>query len=84
MNRTQIYLPKRHIDKLRNEAKRRQISVSGVIRSILDEKLDKRPVSAEQNFFGGLLGLAERMNRIGKKAPRDLASNVDKYLYGGK
>lgn len=83
MNRTQIYLPKKHMDILRKEAQKKKTTVSGVIRDILTEKLEQKKMP-RRNFFEGLLELAERMNKIGKKAPRDLASNLDKYLYGGK
>ena len=84
MNRTQIYLPKRQIQTLRQEAQKRRTTVSGVIRGILDEKLEKNTASRKKNFFDGLLELAEKTSQMGKKAPRDLATNMDTYLYGGK
>ena len=84
MNRTQIYLPQRQIEILRSEAHKRRTTLSGTIRAILDEKLEKKSANRGRNFFEGLLALAQRVNKTGKKAPRDLASNMDKYLYGGK
>lgn len=83
MQRTQIYLPKNQIDSLRKEAHRRKTAVSEVIREILAEKLEKRRLPAETSRER-LIDAAKRINRLGLKAPRDLALNLDAYLYGRK
>lgn len=77
MNRTQIYLPKTQIETLRKIAQKRKVSISEVIRSLIREKLEKVQVKKE-----GLLAAARRINRLGIKGPKNLATNLDKYLYG--
>ena len=79
MNRTQIYLPKAQIETLRQIAQKKRVSMSEVIRSLIKERLERPPVKKE-----GLLNFAKRVNKYGIKAPRDLATNFDKYLYGKK
>jgi len=83
MNRTQIYLPKTQTDALRNLARKQRMSVSEVIRMILREKLAhmRRPMGTRRPET--LIEAAERINKLdGKRAPRDLASRLDEYLYG--
>lgn len=81
MTRTQIYLPKTQIDVLRKLARRKNLSMSEVIRSIIRERfqegLTSLPTKSET-----LLIAARRINKLGKKGPKDLAANLDKYLYG--
>ena len=79
MNRTQIYLTKTQIETLRQIAQKRNTSISEVIRSLIRERFKKVPVKKE-----GLLSAARRINKFGIKGPRDLATNLDKYLYGRK
>jgi len=79
MNRTQIYLTKTQIEALRQIAQKRNTSISEVIRSLIRERFKKVPVKKE-----GLLSAARRINKFGIKGPRDLATNLDKYLYGRK
>jgi predicted DNA-binding ribbon-helix-helix protein len=79
MNRTQIYLTKTQIETLRQIAQKRKVSISEIIRSLIREKLEKTPIKKE-----GLLSVAKRINKIGIKGPKDLATRLDKYLYGGK
>lgn len=83
MNRTQIYLPKTQADALHNLARKQRISVSEVIRMIVREKLAKPRRFAGTRRPETLIEAAERINKIaGKRAPRDLASRLDTYLYG--
>lgn len=83
MNRTQIYLPKTQTDALRALAHKRRISLSEAIRTILREKLPgQRPVRVAHSET--LLEAAKRISKLGEKGPRDLASKMDHYLYGGK
>ncbi len=80
MTRTQIYLQKKQIELLKRRAQARHVSMSEMIRSILDAELDDRgslPVRHE-----GLLAAAKRINPHGARAPKDLARHLDRYLYG--
>lgn len=84
MNRTQIYLPRKQIEVLRREAARKHTTVSGVIRGVLEERFEPARNAKRERPHETLLEFARRVNLGGKRAPRDLAKNLDKYLYGGK
>lgn len=80
MQRTQIYLPKTQTEELKRIAQRKRISTSEVIRAILKEKIEE--LSFAKKISGeNLLAAAKRINQQGQKAPKDLATNLDKYLY---
>lgn len=81
MNRTQIYLPQKQIKLLRKEAQKERTTTSEIIRRILREKIEKAPALIQRK---SLFDAATRINAKGIRGPRDLASNVDTYLYGGK
>ena len=83
MNRTQIYLPKRHIETLRREARRRNTTMSEILRRVLDASLDSAPAVAEKRREK-LLSAAKRIGKLGQRGPKDLASRLDAYLYGGR
>lgn len=84
MNRTQIYLPKTQLDALRREALRERITVSHVVRRIVADRLGAtlRPIGKKKTET--LVNFAKRIAKIGRKGPRDLASNADEYLYGAR
>jgi hypothetical protein len=84
MNRTQIYLPKTQIEALRKIARRKHSSVSDVVRVFIKERVEKRQYVSDFSPRESLLDAAKRINKLGKKGPKDLASNLDAYLYGGK
>lgn len=91
MIRTQIYLQENQIDKLKEIAYQQKISVSEIIRRTLDEKLTEKSKKGKEikkkkyrNAGEWLLSQARMAERRGWKGPKDLASNVDKYLYGRK
>ena len=78
MQRTQIYLPKSQLDSLRSMALRRSTTVSHLMRAIVDEKLHARPQAKHHET---LVEAARRINKLGKPGPKDLAINMDYYLY---
>ena len=83
MSRTQIYLEKSQLDALRKEAARRQATVSEIIRAIIRERFAAQKRTAHQaRKHETLLEAAERIGKLAEKGPRDLAKNMDKYLYG--
>lgn len=83
MQRTQIYLPKSQLERLRGATQKRNTTVSAVIRAFLERQF-QRAAPAVPVKYESLIEAARRINRYGKKAPRDLATNLDTYLYGGK
>ncbi len=82
MERTQIYLPKTQLTRLRQEAHRRETTVSSVIRLFIDDSLLENRRGHKKRSIG-LLASATRINKLGHKGPKDLARNMDSYLYGG-
>jgi hypothetical protein len=84
MNRTQIYFPKSQLEALRRVAREKRITVSEVVREFTHKQLqDFAPQrKTEKNGFDSLLQSAERISKMGVKGPKDLARNMDKYLYG--
>lgn len=81
MQRTQIYLQKTQTTKLKKIALEKNITISEIIRSLINKgvptiqpKKKKHPLT--------LLQIAKRVEKLGEKGPRDLAKNMDKYLYG--
>ena len=79
MIRTQIYLPKdlyRHIDLV---AKREKKAKAQVIRDTLEEGLKKK--RAYKNADHVLLEIAAMAKKYKWKGPKDLSTNLDKYLY---
>ncbi len=82
MQRTQIYLQKTQIIKLNKMAQVRRTTTSDIIRGIINKELDRKHLLKPKKHIS-LLQIADRIGKLGKKAPHDLATNLDKYLYGG-
>jgi hypothetical protein len=83
MIRTQIYLtPKQH-SLLKKKAFEKNATISEEIRKILDKDLLTLDRDAQRKNIGAwLLSMASEAEKMEEKGPIDLASNVDKYLYG--
>jgi len=80
MQRTQIYLPKKQLKTLQQVAQKTENTVSGVIRLFLAEKLNPDS-SKTKKTSTSLTFMAKRVAKMGKPGPKDLASELDKYLY---
>ncbi|MBI4272882.1 ribbon-helix-helix protein, CopG family [Candidatus Uhrbacteria bacterium] len=81
MQRTQIYLPKTQIAKVKEIARKRETTASEVIRLLIFEALTpgrRNPKRTSET----LIQAARRINKMGEKGPKDLAQNLDRYLYG--
>lgn len=76
MIRTQIYLPKQLYQTIDLVAKKEKKPKAEVIRAVLEKGLAEK--SKKANAGNALLRLAK--NPI-KGLPRDLSTNIDKYLY---
>ena len=83
MHRTQIYLTPTHMRRLRGVAGNKRVTVSHVIRTLLEKELGVHAVGPRRSHRG-LLGVATRINAKGIRAPKNLAARLDHYLYGRK
>lgn len=86
MTRTQIYLPEADRQYFKHLAQAKGTTMSTEIRQALSEiRFKKKPKrmskQPEANAGTWLLSLARKMEKIPTRAPKNLASNVDKYLY---
>lgn len=83
MRRTRIYFQENQIKMLRSIAQKWRASVSEVIRTTLDRELMKPIQKNKKNFNTGewLLQLAWKFEGYKFRGPKDLAKNMDKYLY---
>jgi len=74
MHRTQLYLPTDLYAQLEWEARRKSVSVSEIVR--------RRLARREKKGAETLLRLVEIGKKYKIKAPKDLSSRLDYYLYG--
>lgn len=83
MIRAQIYLPTNQLRLLKRIAWEEEVSLSETIRKLINEKLtETKKANYKQNTGSWLLSLANKAKRLKIKGPKDLASNMDFYLYG--
>lgn len=80
MTRTQIYLPYDQISYLRQRALAENTSVSEIIRRVIEDSGPKKKTKINAGKW--LLSLAKLGEQRKVKGPKDLATNLDKYLYG--
>lgn len=81
MRRTQIYLQENQIRTLRTLAQKQRVSLSQVIRQKLDNELKRTVLRVKPKVSAGEW-LLEFAKECSFKGPKDLAKNLDKYLYG--
>lgn len=82
MQRTQVYLPKTQQQSLQRLAQRRQTSVAGVLRWIIAQYMLEAQPKPTRKVRPSFLKLAKKLETQGERAPRDLATHLDRYLYG--
>lgn len=83
MERTQIYLPKSQIKKLKELAQKKKTTFSELVRDAVEVQYGpQKPLPQKKEET--LPEFAARIQKMGFKGPKDLASNLDDYLYGGK
>lgn len=81
MHRTQLYVPHSLWKSVQTEAQTKQVTASEVVRDVLVKYFNKhhQPVKKTEDIL-------EFSQRINKKyptpAPKDLATNLDHYMYG--
>ena len=79
MIRTQVYIPDQLYQEIGLVAKREKKPRAQVIRETLNEGLEKKKDT--KNAGIALLELAELGKKLRIKGPKDLSTNIDKYLY---
>lgn len=82
---TNIRLPRNQLRALKQEALQKEKSVGFLLRELVrthtQSKIQKTHNKKDgETFFDVLTSMEKR----GFKGPKDLAKNMDKYLYGGK
>ena len=78
MIRTQVYLTEEQSRDIKLRAKREKKHEAEVIRELLSEGMKTSPRERHESTGESLLRLAA----IGGKAPADLSTRIDDYLYG--
>ena len=78
MIRTQVFLTEEQSRDIKLRAKREKKHEAEVIRELLSEGLKSAPGAKQESTGESLLRLAA----IGGKAPADLSTRIDDYLYG--
>lgn len=81
MRRTQIYIPNELHQKLTEEAKRKDVTVSELIRQRIKRSFPlalRR--SNTQQMLKGLISIGESLSWKG--TPKDLSTKIDRALYG--
>ena len=86
MKRTQLYLTQEQHDWLQRNAKKQGTTMAKLTRKILAHHIAQPPSARlkenkEQTLGDFFLQMAKNAEDSGYKGPKDLASNVDKYLY---
>jgi len=84
MLRTQIYLPAEQLRLLKRISWEEEVSLSEVIRELIEEKLvpAKEKDQGAKNVGSWLISLANKAKKMEVRGPKDLASKMDEYLYG--
>lgn len=87
MLKTQIYLTPDLHRTVREEAFQKNTTASKIIRDLLEDKYtkgQKKSIGKNKNVGEWLIFLSKEAKQMKIKAPSDLASNLDEYLYGQK
>jgi hypothetical protein len=84
MIRTQVYITEEHARYIKLKAKRENKREAEVIRDLLRTGLDASRRAHHETTGEALLRLARLGEKLKVKAPADLSSRIDDYLYGDK
>jgi hypothetical protein len=82
MNRTQVFLTDEQKQDIKLRAKRENKREAVVIRELLDTGRKASRRTQQESTGDALLRLAELGEKLQVKAPSDLSSRIDDYLYG--
>jgi hypothetical protein len=84
MIRTQVYLTKEQARDIKLRAQRENKHEAEVIRELLNVGFDASRNASRETTGEALLRLAKLGEKLQVKAPADLSSHIDDYLYGDK
>lgn len=85
MIRTQVYLTQKQHALLKKKAHEKNTTFSEELRNLINVAFEvTQKKQKRQNAGNWLRAMVEEAEKLGGGGPPDLASNVDKYLYGGK
>ncbi len=82
MIRTQVYLPQSQIKYLKDLARANETSMSEELRKSLE--VVRHALKKKKTKLSSMDWLLKDLDKIKFNGPKDLATNIDKYLYGGK
>ena len=82
MIRTQVYLTEEQARDIKLRAKREKKREAEVIRDLLNKGLGIPSATGRETTGEALLRLARLGEKLKIKAPADLSSRIDDYLYG--
>ena len=82
MIRTQVYLTEEQTQDIKLRAKRENKAEAEIIRELLDTGRKAVSNTTHESTGDALLRLAKRGEKLHVKAPADLSSRIDDYLYG--
>jgi hypothetical protein len=82
MIRTMVYITEEQARDIKLKARRENKREAEVIRELLREGMKKSAGKAQESTGDALLRLAKLGERLHVKAPTDLSSRIDDYLYG--
>ena len=81
MIRTQVFLTDEQKQDIELRAKRQNKAEAEVIRELLDTGRHASPPTVQESTGDALLRLAKLGEKLHVKAPADLSSRIDEYLY---
>ena len=84
MVRTQVYLTEEQARDIKLLAQRENKHEAEVIRELLDIGFDASRNTSRETTGEAMLRLAKLGEKLQVKAPADLSSHIDDYLYGDK
>ena len=84
MIRTQVYLTEEQARDIKLLAQRENKHEAEVIRELLDIGFDASRNTSRETTGEAMLRLAKLGEKLQVKAPADLSSRIDDYLYGDK
>ncbi|HEX9722474.1 MAG TPA: hypothetical protein VGA53_04365 [Candidatus Paceibacterota bacterium] len=79
MIRTQIYIPKYTHDRLVQLARARKEALAKIVREFIEAGIEKSPLDQS-----GKTNLQELIRLNFRGGPKDLSTNLNRYLYGGR
>ena len=81
MQRTQVYFDPEILELLKEEAISKKITLARVIREKVAKNIRRRKSVKQKSAAEVLLGLARLGEKLNVRGPKNLAKNIDKYVY---